>query len=89
MAKRLSFQQLSKRIARKCYFCDEDNYDVLDCHRILPEKQGGKYKKPNSVACCVCCHRKIHAGQIIIDGYYLSSAGTVLHYYEGNKEFWR
>lgn len=82
-----------KKIDGKCYVCRNDDYSVLDVHRIIPGEQGGKYEEHNCVTLCANCHRKAHNGQIIIDRkYYTSSGKWVMHYWEvtdGNKEeFW-
>lgn len=87
--KRISLQKHIKLVERKCQICDEDNYDLLDAHRITPGSEGGKYTKHNTVCLCSNCHRKVHAGLITIDGKFESTKGTVLHYFIDGEEFWR
>jgi hypothetical protein len=41
------------------------------------------------MAICCRCHRRIHAGEIVIDRYYNSTKGKVLHYFENGEEFWQ
>jgi hypothetical protein len=89
MGRRLSYKQRKKRAEKKCRFCGEDNYNVLDVHRIIPELKGGKYKDNNAVVVCCHCHRRIHADEIIIDRYYNSTKGKLLHYFENGEEFWK
>jgi hypothetical protein len=85
-----SKKQRKKLIEKKCYFCDENDYSLLDVHRILEGKDGGKYVDHNMVVTCCKCHRKIHAGRIEIHGRYYSTAGKhVLHYTEDGEEYWR
>lgn len=89
--KKLSKKQTKKRCDGKCYFCNCDTYELLDVHRIIEGKNGGKYTNWNTVVCCAICHRKVHAGMIKIFRKYLSSSGKiVLHYIDENgKEQWQ
>lgn len=87
--KRITFKQKKKKIDKKCYFCEECDYSLLDVHRITYGANGGKYKKYNTVTVCSNCHRRIHSGSIKIDRYYQSTKGTVLHYFIEGKEFWQ
>jgi 5-methylcytosine-specific restriction endonuclease McrA len=76
-----------KRKASKCQICGEKDYDLLDTHRI---KWGGKYSESNCVCLCSTCHRKVHAHKIKIDGWYNSTKGRVLHFFDENgKEHFR
>jgi predicted restriction endonuclease len=87
--KRYSRQQIRKLFEKKCYFCGEDNYDLLDAHRIIPGEQGGKYNDHNILVICSNCHRKCHAGIIKIDRKYMSTTGRwVLHYWIDGEEKW-
>lgn len=80
-----------KKYEGKCYLCESDIYETLDCHRIIPGEEGGKYTDHNTLVACSNCHRKIHAGHIKIDRKYLSTSGKwVLHYWnEEQKECWK
>ena len=91
MGKRLSKKQIKKRVDKKCYFCDCDDYELLDVHRIISGEEGGKYTNFNMLICCSLCHRKIHADRIKILGRHPSTAGKyVLHYInENDKEIWK
>lgn len=83
-------KQVKKRYDKKCHFCGEDDYCVLDVHRIVEGKDGGKYTDFNTVTACSVCHRKIHAGKIQVFRKYLSTGGGyVLHYIDenGNEHF--
>lgn len=88
MTKRYSKQQILKLYRKKCFFCAEDNYDLLDAHRILPGEEGGKYHEWNVLVTCSNCHRRIHAGEIKIDRKYMSTKGLMLHYWRDGQEFW-
>lgn len=69
-----------KRIQRCCKFCGENNQSVLDVHRIHEGKDGGKYTPDNCVVVCSNCHRKIHqTNEIEIKGWFMSTAGLLLH----------
>jgi 5-methylcytosine-specific restriction endonuclease McrA len=89
MGKRLSKKQIKKRIDRACHFCGESDYDLLDCHRIVEGKDGGKYVDGNMVTACSKCHRKLHSGRIKILGRHYTTAGIyVLNYIEDDEEKW-
>lgn len=80
MRRKLIDKIATKKHQGKCNFCDVDDYQLLDVHRISPGAEGGVYSAANSVVVCSNCHRKIHAGKIKIDRKYFSSSGTyVIH----------
>jgi hypothetical protein len=82
-------KKVKKLTEGKCYFCKNEDYAVLDVHRIVPEEKGGRYVPSNVVICCACCHRRVHDGQIVIDRWYPTSAGRdVLHFWESEEEKW-
>jgi hypothetical protein len=74
-----------KRIDKKCTFCEVDDYNLLDVHRIIP---GSKYTKWGTATTCANCHRKCHSGEIKILGKYKSIVGNVINYMENNEEKW-
>lgn len=82
-------KQIRKLIAGKCFFCDSDEYEILDLHRIIQGCQGGTYNEANTVVCCCSCHRLVHAGKIIIDKKYNSTKGPLLHYFIEGKEYYK
>jgi hypothetical protein len=87
--KKLVNKVVLKKIAKKCYFCQIDDYALLDVHRIISGEDGGKYTDMNSLVVCSNCHRRIHDGQIKIDRKYYTSAGRhILHFWEGEEEKW-
>ena len=82
-------KQIFKRMDRACHFCKEEDYALLDAHRIIPGCEGGKYTRANTVTSCVKCHRKIHEGRIVILGRHYTTAGVyILHYIEDDVEKW-
>lgn len=82
-------QEVIKRIAGKCHLCSESDYHVLDAHRIIPGREGGKYYNENIVILCSNCHRRVEAGEIQILGRYKSSNGKlVLHIKKDEQEQW-
>lgn len=89
MDQNLPFKQRIKRTERQCRLCDNSDYNTLDAHRILAGSDGGKYTENNTVVLCANCHRQTHAGDIIIDRYYHSTQGKVLHYFKDGNEFWK
>ena len=89
MAKLIN-KKVYKKSEGKCRICGEDDYNTLDVHRaMVPGKDGGKYRKSNSICACANCHRKIHAGEIKILGWYNSTKGEVLHIIreDGEEDF--
>ena len=78
MKKTFPGKQKFKRISKKCRICGEDDYTLLDVHRIVPGKDGGKYTNWNSVTLCCKCHRLVHGGNIKIKGWHNSTAGKIL-----------
>jgi len=87
--KKLIDKKSKKRLEGKCYFCDIDDYALLDCHRIVPGEEGGEYTDYNTVVTCSNCHRRVHDGQIVIDRKYFSTSGKwILHYWEDGVEKW-
>ena len=90
MGKRHSFQEVKKRVFGRCFFCGEDNYALLDVHRIQPGAEKGKYTNFNTLTTCCKCHRLIHSGSIIIDRKYPTTKGTpIVHFWENGEEKWK
>lgn len=82
-----SRQQIRKLYDGQCFFCEEDNYALLDAHRIHPGRDGGKYVWLNVLTVCSCCHRLIESGQIEVLGRFLSTSGDyVLQVKRDGKE---
>ena len=65
---------------------DKAMYELLDVHRIIHGKDGGKYESSNCICLCTSCHRKHHSGLITIKQWYSSSKGKVLYYIDENGE---
>ncbi len=69
--------QLRKRLRNeaKCDYChrivfkDSTGADRLLLHHIKPLVEGGSGSIDNLTILCVSCHRKVHAGKIIVDPY--------------------
>jgi len=40
----------------QCYFCNENNEDMLEEHHILPRRYGGTDRDKNLVTVCASCH---------------------------------
>lgn len=88
MTRKLVDKVAKKNFDKKCYFCDESNYHLLDVHRIIPGEEGGEYTDFNSVTVCANHHRLIHSGYLKIDRKYASTKGSILHYWMGDEEYW-
>ena len=88
--RRYSRQQIKKLIHKACFFCGESDYDLLDVHRIYEGSQGGTYDPRNTLVNCALCHRKIHAGRIIVHGKYFCTSGRwKVHFTEDGHEHWK
>lgn len=87
--RKLINKKIKKLVDKKCKFCKQSEYCVLDVHRIIPGSEGGEYTEHNTLTVCAVCHRKIHDGIIKIDRKYPSTIGWILHYFdEQGNEFW-
>ena len=83
-----SRKKIYKLLHKKCFFCDEKNENILDAHRIVPGKDGGKYIPTNILCICSNCHRKVHAGEIVVDRKYNCTSGLpMIHYFINGEEF--
>src|SRR5262249_24062764 len=69
-----------------CLFCGEDDPAVLDCHRLKPGSEGGKYGWANTVTECSNDDRRIHAGKVVVHGRRLSPFGWLLHWSDAAGE---
>ena len=60
--------------------CDICNIDMrsLDTHHIVSKTYGGSNVKSNITKLCPNCHRKVHSGDIIIEGWFMTSIGRKL-----------
>ena len=63
-------------LKRKCKICDK-YLDLLDKHHIISKCYGGSNSKNNTVYICPNCHRDIHLGNIIVEGYYNTTKGRM------------
>ena len=79
-------KKIKKRVDRKCTFCPEDDYNLLDTHRII---EGQRYTDSNTITTCCKCHRKIHSKRIkIIGKYYCTSGKYVVNCIIDDEELW-
>ena len=85
---RINKKVAKKRFEGKCYFCEENRYELLDTHRILEGKDSGTYNWWNMLILCVSHHRMIHSGLLKILGKYkcTNAQGFVIHYEENGEE---
>jgi hypothetical protein len=80
-----------KHLHERCFFCGEDDYDALHCHRIIPGEEGGTYHAQNTLTACASCHAKIHSGRILVERKYpqMTSSLFKIHYWIDGEEFWK
>lgn len=56
---------------------------MLDYHHIIPRADPRCTDLNHNLAViCANCHRKVHAGEVIIEGVYETSIGTVLFWHK-------
>ena len=84
--KKLIDKKLTKLVAGECRICKNPAHEVLDVHRIGYKLEDNQYIRSNTVVICANCHRFVHEGKIIIDGWYESTAGTLLRIEEFGVE---
>ena len=85
-ARNIINKKVFKKAEGKCRLCGESNYALLDVHRILPGKDGGKYVAHNVVTLCSNCHRKVDTNEFEIIGWITSTGGRMLHIVRDNKD---
>ncbi len=80
-SRRPSVQECSKRFDASCFFCDRTRYEGLQCHRIVPGSEGGKYRPWNVLTLCGFCHALVTAGVIRVHrAYPAMHALRVIHW---------
>lgn len=80
-------KRIRKNVDCRCIICNETDKAVLDVHRIVPGCEGGTYDYHNTISCCSNCHRKIHhTDEIKIEGWFMSTAGALLHCWVDGEE---
>lgn len=62
-----------------------NNYLKLDTHHIHSKCYGGGNQIWNKCKLCPNCHRKIHVGELVLEGWWSSSNGRILVYRAKNE----
>lgn len=60
----------------KCNICNSLNF--IDEHHITSRSKDGTNDKWNIAKLCSNCHRRVHEGSIIIEGFFLTTSGRKL-----------
>lgn len=68
-----------------CEICREE-FTSLDTHHIQSKCHGGSNEKYNLTKICPNCHRAVHCGDIILEGKFASSSGTVLVWHKKGED---
>jgi len=77
----------NKRPKIKCEICEEQGI-VLDRHHVVPRTDSRSTDLDSNLAIlCANCHRRVHAGEFIIEGVFSTSAGKNLFWHEAGKPF--
>ena len=67
-----------------CQICN--NIDYLEQHHINGHDIPNADSKFNIIDICACCHKKIHVGDIIVEGHYLSTEGWNVIWHKKGEE---
>ena len=62
----------------ECNICNKKI--LVDTHHIQSSCYGGVNKEWNRCKLCPNCHRKVHTGSIIIEGWFSTSISNILVY---------
>lgn len=54
-----------------CEVCDE--HILTDIHHIISKSKGGLNIESNKCELCPSCHRRVHTGDIVLEGRFLTS----------------
>ena len=74
--KKSTIKKMNRSKSIPCDICGEKTF--LDCHHIGGRKIPNPNHKNNLAQVCPSCHRKIHEGEIIIEGWFLTTKGMEL-----------
>lgn len=76
---------------KKCEICETQNKKVIDKHHIIPRTDPRTHHGLSNLAIiCSNCHRRVHAGEIIIEGVFMTSIGQKLFWhYDGEPHIVR
>lgn len=61
---------------KNCLICEKEN--LLEKHHIQSKCYNGTNDSSNISKICVSCHKLIHYGLIIIEGWFASTGGIIL-----------
>ena len=81
-------RKIIESLLHGCRFCGETTPSVLDEHHIVFRSEGGGNERSNLVVACANCHRKVHSGEIRVDGWYETSSGLKLHCWIADEELY-
>lgn len=71
-----------------CEICGTTNKAAIDYHHIIPRTDPRTHHGLSNLAIiCSNCHRRVHAGEIIIEGVYPTSGGTFLFWHYDNQDY--
>ena len=68
----------------KCTICN--NAVARHRHHIVSKSMGGENRRSNYVELCPNCHDSTHRGEIIIEGWCMTTSGRVLLWRKAGEE---
>lgn len=74
--------------AKKCEICACDITKIRHKHHIIPRTDPKSTNHPSNLAyICPNCHHLVHAGEVIIEGVFLTTAGHKMFFHKKGEPF--
>jgi len=77
-------KQINRTGKLKCPICGQKH--ILVTHHINGRKIPNPNHKSNIVDICDCCHREIHEGIVIIEGWFMTTNGLELFWHHKDND---
>lgn len=75
------------RTKKKCEVCSCCINEIIHKHHIIPRTDPRSTDNDSNLAyLCPSCHSKVHVGQIIIEGVFLTTTGFRLFWHKSGEE---
>lgn len=78
--------KVRSKTSKECEICGNKDRATIDKHHIIPRTDPRCTNALSNIAIiCSNCHRKVHAGEIIIEGVFSTSVGTRLFWHKSGE----
>jgi hypothetical protein len=74
-------------IRRPCEICGFSDLKVIHLHHMHPRAMGGSNHPSNLCSVCPTCHSLIHAREIVLEGWFATTAGLKLFWHRKYEPF--